>query len=83
MCLPATKEVVEHSSGPGDSDGVVSPDISHERELRAKWHVGAQESDENGCEGAFLEPEFEGVHHELRAAVGVLLPSHQFVVDSE
>lgn len=80
---PADGEVVEQRQDPSRRDGVVGAHVGHDGDLTGQRHRGAHKVSEERGEGALEDPIFEGMEDELAAAVGVLLPARELVVDRQ
>ena len=79
----ADDEVVRERQQPGGPDGVVRADVGDDGELGRYPHVGREEAAEKRRERPAEEPVPDRVEEELVAAVRVLLPSGELVVDGQ
>jgi hypothetical protein len=80
---PADQEIVRQGQDPSRADRIVGSDVGQDSDLGSDADIRGEELPEEGREGSTDEPESEGVEEELVAAVGVLLPAVQLVVDGE
>ena len=80
---PADDKIVGQREDPGRRDGVVRADVGHDGQLAGQRHAAAQKPAEQRREGPAHEPVLERVEQQLRAAVRVLLPARQLVVDRQ
>lgn len=80
---PADSKVVDGGENPCGADGVVSTDVGDDGNLGRKANVGEEEAAEKRGEWATGDPETKRVEKEFVAAVGILFPTSQFIVDSK
>lgn len=80
---PADDAVVGSGQDPGSSNGIVGADVCDDVDLGTESHIAADELAEQGRKRPADEPEAEWVENQLVAAVGVLLPASELVIDLE
>jgi hypothetical protein len=80
---PADGEVVGRGHDPGRADGVVGADVGDDGDLGGEADLREEEAAEERGEGPLVDPLAHRVEEQLVAAVGVLFPAREFVVDGQ
>ncbi len=80
---PTDGEVVCGRHDPRCTNSIVGANVGDNGNLGRETNVAKQELPEQWCEGSTDRPESDGVEEQFVTAIGVLLPTCKFIIDSQ